>query len=505
MSYIINSFRFGGPFICPENLISLSGIQAYYKFENSPGDSSNNGRTLTLVNSPTYAAGKFGSGIVLNGTSQYATLPAEDYSIANAFTLSTWIKTTATTEQHIITRDKVNMTPSSDNRRLWQFRIDASTGVLRLVRFQNNTTVLSNFASSAAVNTGNWVHVAAVFDNTVGSKLYINGVEDGSDALTTNNNNVSDSNPVIGAIQGATGGGPQSFFNGMIDDAAIFNRALSSSEIAAIAAGTCPLKTPPSLSISGGTITTSGGYTYHTFTASTDMYVEGTGEIDFLIVAGGGGGGRQQGGGGGAGGALTGSTTLTAGTFTVTIGSGGAGGTSNAVAAPSGSNSTFNSLTANGGGGGGGVNADGASGGSGGGGGANNIGASGTAGQGFSGGTGYGLAPSGGGGGGGAGAIGAAKTASPDASTNAAGGSGIVWLNGTTYAGGGGGGKFHTSSVVASAGGAGGGGGGGLNFVGAAGTANLGGGGGGGGQNASTSYNGGNGGSGVVIIRYPTP
>jgi hypothetical protein len=101
--------------------------------------------------------------------------------------------------------------------------------------------------------------------------------------------------------------------------------------------------------MTGGTVTTSGEYTYRTFTSSSNLIVEGTASIDYIVVAGGGGGGRQQGGGGGAGGAITGSTVISNGTFAIVIGGGGAGGTNSAAAAPSGSNSTFNSLTAIGG------------------------------------------------------------------------------------------------------------------------------------------------------------
>jgi len=53
----------------------------------------------------------------------------------------------------------------------------------------------------------------------------------------------------------------------------------------------------------GGTKTTSGLYTIHTF-ASSDSFVVNYGSInvDFLIVSGGGGGGGDRGGGGGGGG-----------------------------------------------------------------------------------------------------------------------------------------------------------------------------------------------------------
>jgi hypothetical protein len=78
---------------------------------------------------------------------------------------------------------------------------------------------------------------------------------------------------------------------------------------------------------SGGTITTGGGYRIHTFTDSGSFVTAGTlSQVDTQILAGGGGGGSSLAGGGGGGGILTRTgATVTAGTYTVTIGAAGAG------------------------------------------------------------------------------------------------------------------------------------------------------------------------------------
>ena len=78
----------------------------------------------------------------------------------------------------------------------------------------------------------------------------------------------------------------------------------------------------------GGTITTAGGYKYHTFTSSGTFAAPlAKSGIDVLIVAGGAaGGGRYNSGGGGAGGMLEYTNQTANGSHTVTIGAGGAGG-----------------------------------------------------------------------------------------------------------------------------------------------------------------------------------
>ena len=57
------------------------------------------------------------------------------------------------------------------------------------------------------------------------------------------------------------------------------------------------------ISATGGTITTDGNYTVHTFTSSgTFTVTSGSGNVEYLVVGGGGGGGTgSAGGGGGAG------------------------------------------------------------------------------------------------------------------------------------------------------------------------------------------------------------
>jgi len=62
----------------------------------------------------------------------------------------------------------------------------------------------------------------------------------------------------------------------------------------------------------GGTITTSGPYTIHTFTSLENFVVyDSSLTVDYLVVAGGGAGGDGRGGGGGGGGYKT-STNLSA-------------------------------------------------------------------------------------------------------------------------------------------------------------------------------------------------
>jgi hypothetical protein len=300
------------------------------------------------------------------------------------------------------------------------------------------------------------------------------------------------------------------------------------------------------ITATGGTVSTSGDFKIHTFTADSTFCVSALSNnpannvVDYLVVAGGGSGGTANGGygagGGGAGGfRLSNSTCMSvpltsplaspAGlpvsvtSYPVTVGGGGAGFSSPDQSDGNvGVNSVFSTITSAGGGyGAGGVNPNTSTGGNGGSGGGG-WSSSGGAGGGGNGNTpptsppqgnngGVGGPDVGGGGGGGAGAVGG-NTSSPF--TGGIGGvgsyvigTGLAGCNGTPgpvcgakYFSGGGGGA---SSPTGSPGGTGGGGkgGDGGSDPGIAGTANTGGG--GGGTRAGTS---GAGGSGIVIIRY---
>ena len=251
------------------------------------------------------------------------------------------------------------------------------------------------------------------------------------------------------------------------------------------------------ISATGGTISDSGGYRYHTFTSGGTFTVNSaaagafSNTINTLILAAGGAVHANDYmrsdscGGGGGGGMVETSFSASAGSKTVSIGQ--------PVNFRQGGNSSVTGLTtAIGGGFGGPRHAPvgqraGGPGGSGGGGADSYIYGSGTAGQGNRGGDARTASNGHGAGGGGAGAVGG----NPDNNAFRApsGGSGKTWLNGVTYAGGGGAG--HYSEYWAGYGGSGGGG--------RLGNGTFYGGGAGAGQSSLTSSYGY---QGIVIFRY---
>ncbi len=283
------------------------------------------------------------------------------------------------------------------------------------------------------------------------------------------------------------------------------------------------MKVNNNFSADGGTKTTHGIYTVHSFLSGTTTWTPTTaGTVDILVVAGGGGAGaRFHSGGGGAGGVrVMAGQTVDPVDYTIIVGAGGAAGApaNHNVSGSKGSNSSFSgpglTITATGGGGGAGYELSGGAGGSGGGGNGGESADSDTFGAGNEGGyspvEGYagaavasGAGYHAGGGGGGAGAAGGNSGRIAD------GGDGIAnyWRDGNTsgttagihHFGGGGVGSSAYSATGHSGGVPIGTHGGGAMSV--AGTANSGG---GGGASSTSVGASGAGGSGIVVIRHIT-
>jgi hypothetical protein len=290
---------------------------------------------------------------------------------------------------------------------------------------------------------------------------------------------------------------------------------------------------PPDITYAtGGTITQSGGRTFHTFTSDgTFSLLVAVGTVEVMAIGGGGGGGGVSGGGGGAGNLVVVTSSLAVGNYTVTVGPGGAGGTALAPGS-AGSQSRFSATGINiralGGGGGAadGLGIGGGNGGCGGGGAAGTQSLGGTAGLGVTtgmtaviniaedGGSNPGPGNPGpaGSGGGGTASVGVDVSAI----TPADGGDGgtATLYRGSYYGGGGGGSAAPSGAYGAPTKGRGGstspptsGGNGSLGATSTQaqpGVANTGGGG-GGGEDATAGYAGAAGGSGIVIVSYDSP
>jgi hypothetical protein len=139
-------------------------------------------------------------------------------------TLSNWVRATSASQfQQMIGHDNTATDPS----RIWQWRIDQTSGTVRAIFFTSNNTNGQAVSTTNVVGLG-WVHVAATWDGAT-IRVYVNGKEEGSTAFSGAVTNVATVFPILGGSVGSYSG--VTSVAGQLDDFRIYNRTLSAKEI----------------------------------------------------------------------------------------------------------------------------------------------------------------------------------------------------------------------------------------------------------------------------------
>jgi len=201
----------GGPVLCLDagSRISYPGSGTTWT------DLSGNGNTGTLTNGPTYSSANSGS-IVFDGVNDYVDCGSgATLDITSAITILAWVKPTSSV-LHLGVVEKLHPSNIGD----WAYHFGFYQGKIILQTgwpWAQGNTVLSN---------GIWYHIAVVY-NKVNANFYLNGVSDGSPALS--GGLLGAAQPVnVGRYPWASGSG---YFPGLISSVSIYNRALSAAEI----------------------------------------------------------------------------------------------------------------------------------------------------------------------------------------------------------------------------------------------------------------------------------
>jgi fibronectin type 3 domain-containing protein len=201
----------------------------------------NNG---SLNGGATYATGKVHQAFDLNGTNGFVSTSVQLANPQN-FTLELWFNTT-TTNGGVLMGFGNSQTgnPGSYDRQLYM----DNTGKLHFGIWSGSAQMVN---SIAGYNDDSWHHVAATISTNVGSCLYVDGMLVASNLTATAGQNYSGWWRIGHNNLSSWPSQPTSYyFKGLIDEASIYNRVLSSNEIATIysagSAGKClpPWPTP---------------------------------------------------------------------------------------------------------------------------------------------------------------------------------------------------------------------------------------------------------------------
>ncbi len=223
----------GGGFGAAANLTisNASNLVGQWHFDEGTGtstaDASLNGHTGTLTNSPTWATGKSGGALQFNGVNQYVDVAApSNFAFGNGnFTISAWFKRASTNR----TDEILSIWSPSLNRANIEiyFGDPASNNQLK-TRLTTNNGSWRVWSSNTSINDTNWHQVTVVNCNATALQFYI----DGNLTATINHSGLA-LDPATQYVR-IGGRGPQDYsgsFNGTIDEVAIWNRALSNSEV----------------------------------------------------------------------------------------------------------------------------------------------------------------------------------------------------------------------------------------------------------------------------------
>ena len=227
------------------------GLVALWSAEGDGHDSvGGNDATLTDI---AFAEGKMGQAFSFNGTSSWIKIPASpalDVGTGEGFTVTAWIKPTDVHGLHPILEWQPGETmPSPLGIQLWLGENPSSRGVLCgffIDANGNNYVHVPSPSGTFVVNA--WQHIAITYSKADGIiNMYVNG-------KTVSRLSWGSFVPLTkGSLSSFRPGNPgdwtyNKFFPGLVDELAIYNRALSASEIQAVSIeqnGGEPLPSPP--------------------------------------------------------------------------------------------------------------------------------------------------------------------------------------------------------------------------------------------------------------------
>lgn len=217
----------------PNNLVSYWGFEegegttAYDSYDANPG-------TLTNMDDSDWVAGQVNGALEFDGDDDYVELGDKWDSISEG-TITAWINTRSTTQKQII----FGAASSSNSQTLNYLRLRhdglGNVNLQHYIRLADGT-VKRNLIGNTNLLADTWYFAVLTVDSS-GAKLYLNGIEEDvtvsagsqSDPSFFDDIAASSDQSFIGYIDVA--GSSLFYFNGTIDEVAIYNRALTLAEI----------------------------------------------------------------------------------------------------------------------------------------------------------------------------------------------------------------------------------------------------------------------------------
>jgi large repetitive protein len=203
----------------------VSGAVGVWRFDEGTGtavrDASGSGNHGSFVGNPTWVAGRFGSALRVDSGNHALVPTSQTLDIRGPITIATWVR-----PERIKTQSVVHKASGTAG-----YELSLASDGRPFVRFNGSSKARVNATSQHPSDGQTWMHLAATYDGST-TRLYVDGVLEASGPGPAGGILTAPVDLGLGAS--AANGNP---LRGAIDDLHIFDRALSTTEIAGLASG----------------------------------------------------------------------------------------------------------------------------------------------------------------------------------------------------------------------------------------------------------------------------
>ena len=202
------------------------GLVAWFKFDETGGttavDASGNGNDLTLRGGASFAPGRIGNALSLNGVDGAAeAAPTAGLNLTGSMTIAAFLEPTMLLGYNTVVAKGINGTRG--------YGMNVLDGQLNYVEVG-----FEDVTSAIAPSVDTFQHVAITWDPTTSAvEFFVNGASTQTIANTASVGAAVDGDPLVVGVWLT---GDASYFAGLIDDLRIYDRILAPSELAVLAA-----------------------------------------------------------------------------------------------------------------------------------------------------------------------------------------------------------------------------------------------------------------------------
>ncbi|MBZ0166654.1 MAG: LamG domain-containing protein, partial [Candidatus Omnitrophica bacterium] len=218
------------------NVIINDGLIGYWSFDETASPAVDHsgyansgtwtGNTTSSTTTPSGINYANPRSVSFDGTDDSVNVGSDSlFDLRQDFTIAAWVNPSALVSfPMVFCKGTVNT----------EYLLFADTATSNRFLFRVDQGGLNDVRAATSAVVGTWHHVAGVYDGA-NIRIYVNGVEDATPVAVTGNIDTADTDLHIGSC-----GGTGNEWNGLIDDARVYNRALTAAEILELGSGNMP-------------------------------------------------------------------------------------------------------------------------------------------------------------------------------------------------------------------------------------------------------------------------